>query len=148
MVSGYRLPADPISDHTGADLNLPLIAFSYLIRRLTVSYVVCLHDSSFRSHPILAPYTLLLDLPHTSPGRRQCAQALHLQQPSLHIPLLCRKIWVIARGNFLPFSLRSMCVHDIISSTKSVLDPLRSTFLCLWHIVLQPVGSSMNHFPQ
>lgn len=39
LTSSYNLPPDPLRDQEEAseDLNLPLIAFCYLIRRLTVS---------------------------------------------------------------------------------------------------------------
>lgn len=37
LTSSYRLPADPLTGREATDeVNLPLVAFCYLVRRLTV----------------------------------------------------------------------------------------------------------------
>ncbi|EIN06501.1 hypothetical protein PUNSTDRAFT_115057 [Punctularia strigosozonata HHB-11173 SS5] len=57
--NSYRLPYDPLT-HTekGADINLPLLAFSYLIRRLTLCARYCLvcHDPIKSDYEALKPY--------------------------------------------------------------------------------------------
>ena len=64
LSSSYHLPPDPLLGHErGTQINLPLVAYCYLLRRLTVGQHVRFHCSTSDPPPHSALSPVLLSLP-------------------------------------------------------------------------------------
>jgi len=99
MGRSYALPSDPLFDdkkHVDA-LNLPWLAFTYLLRRFMV------YPLLFRSHAVvniswLALHEVLPRLPQDNRREFRCHQALCLRQPPVCIPVLSHGSWSFFGG--------------------------------------------------